>query len=119
MFMGLDSRPTGLPRKVPYLLSSVGGVIYFNPLQARGMPANVIISGTGNAFKLLCKPPPGNYEIMIHQFDGSGDTITSWDAQIRPFGGSWPALSVGAGKVDLLALASDGFNVVGTLSLGA
>lgn len=118
MFFGIDARLVYSSRRTPYFLSDVGGLIMFNPLLCRGMPGRVVLSGTGRSFMLCCTPPPGNYEVMFVQGSG-GQTVTTFDARIKPFGGSWPSLSAGAGKIDLLALASDGTNVVGTISLNA
>lgn len=109
----LPASPQG--RRAPVYLTSVGGIVFYNPLAYRGIPVFVMLTGTGNTFKSMCKEPPGVHVINIQQGSGS-NTITTWPSWWRWIGGTIISLSTTSGKIDTVTLVCDGLN---TLASGA
>lgn len=116
MLMGLNTQPPSFGRRAPVWITSVGGIITYNPLVYRGVPVSILLSGTGLTLVTTCKLPPGTHVLNMVQ-DGTGNrTVTTYPADWRFVGSVTPALSTGANKIDVLTAESDGVYTLVTAS---
>lgn len=110
MLQGINSLPQALfNRRTPYILSDVGGTIYFNPLSCPGThEALVTLTGTGRTFKTVNNLPPGRWAITLLQDATGSRTITTWPSNWVWLNQAPPTLSYLADRRDVLYLENNG-----------
>lgn len=80
-----------------------------------GQKQRATLSGNVTTLNIAVPPGPGNFLLKIIQ--GSSDYTITWPSSVKWPGGNAPALSSGAGAIDIMTFYYDGTNYYGVASL--